>query len=67
MILPWGVIEWGLRLIVLLIEGIPPELRRASALSWYYAWWPIVKIGLNKEQREQIEKIMIDVTAAPGQ
>lgn len=58
MILPWGVIEWGLRLAVLLIEGQPPELRRASALLWFWRTWPLLKLGLHDNVARQIEAMM---------
>jgi hypothetical protein len=62
--LPWGVIEWGLRLAVLLIEGVPAEQRRASAVQWFWMWWPLTKLSLPKEQREQIEQMMKSIGAA---
>lgn len=55
---PWAVIEWILRLVVLLIEGIPPEQRRATAIAWFWMWWPVTKLWLKKEQQDQIEQIM---------
>lgn len=56
--MPWTTIEWVLRLICLLIEGIPPEQRRATAITWFWMWWPMAKWWLNKEQETQIEAIM---------
>ena len=43
---------------VLLIEGIPPEQRRASAIAWFWMWWPLAKLWLKKEQEEQILAVM---------
>ena len=56
--MPFTVIEWALRLACLIIEGIPPEQRRATAIAWFWMWWPVGKLWLNEEQRKQIEGIM---------
>ncbi|MGH2360053.1 MAG: hypothetical protein ACRDGM_05865 [bacterium] len=56
--MPWTVIEWALRLVVLLIEGIPPAQRAATAVTWFWMWWPVAKLWLTKDQEEKIEKIM---------
>jgi hypothetical protein len=55
------VIEQVLRLVNNLIEGTPIEQRRATALGWYQATWPLVAWAIPKETREQIEKIMSEV------
>lgn len=60
--MPWTVIEWALRLVVLLIEGIPPEQRQATALIWFWMWWPIGKLWVKDEAvRNQIEDIMTKI------
>ena len=59
--MPWGAIEAGFRFATLLLEGIPPEQRRAQALAWFWMWWPVAKLWLKKEQREQVEGIMANV------
>lgn len=56
--LPWGVVEWALRLVCLLIEGTPMEQRRATALQWFWMWWPVTKGLLKPEQQKQIEDVM---------
>lgn len=56
--MPLAVIEWALRLACLIIEGIPPEQRRATAIAWFWMWWPIGKLWLKEEQRKQVEEIM---------
>lgn len=58
MILTAGAIEAVCRLVTTILEGIPVEQRRATALSWFWMWWPVTKRFLNKEQQEQIERIM---------
>lgn len=40
------VIEAGLRLSALIIEGIPVEQRRAQSLIWFHLWWPATKLLL---------------------
>ena len=56
--MPWTAIEMALRLACLILEGIPIEQRRATALQWFWTWWPITKGTLPKDVQEQIEKIM---------
>jgi hypothetical protein len=57
--MPFGVIEQALKLAILLIEGTPPEQRRAQALTWWHAWWPIVKVFVRDEEaRHKIEEMM---------
>jgi len=56
--MPWGIVEQALRLVNLLLEGQPPEVRRAQALAWFHMWWPLGKLFLRQEQREQIEGIL---------
>lgn len=58
--MPLGVIEWALRLACLIIEGIPPDQRRATALVWWSMWYPVGKLWLSEEQRKQVEAIMKD-------
>lgn len=60
-LLPWGVIEWALRLICLIIEGVPIEQRRATAMQWFYIWWPLGKLLVPKEYHTQIESIMKNI------
>lgn len=62
--MPWGVIEWGLRLVCLLIEGIPPAQRIATAIVWFWMWWPVGKLWVkDKDTREQVERIMKSIQA----
>lgn len=58
LMLPWGVVEWALRLVCLLIEGTPIEQRQATALQWFWMWWPVTKGLLKPEQQKQIEDVM---------
>ena len=53
-----AVIEQVLRLINNLIEGTPMEQRRATALGWYKATWPLVAWAIPEATRVQIEEIM---------
>lgn len=59
--MPWTVIEIALRLVILLLEGIPPEQRKATAIVWWNMWWPIGKLWLKEDQRAQVESIMAGV------
>lgn len=56
--IPLGLLEQAIKLIILLIEGIPPEQRRATAIAWFWMWWPAAKLFLRTEQEQQIEAIM---------
>lgn len=56
-----AVIEQVLRLINNLIEGTPMEQRRANAIGWYKATWPLVAWAIPVETRKQIEEIMAKV------
>jgi hypothetical protein len=56
-----SVIEQILRLINNLIEGTPMEQRRATALGWYRATWPLVAWAIPADTRKQIEEIMSQV------
>jgi hypothetical protein len=56
-----SVIEQVLRLINNLIEGTPMEQRRAVALGWYSATWPLVAWAIPADTRKQIEEIMAKV------
>lgn len=56
--LPFGLVEQALRLINNLLEARSPAQRNAEARIWFWKFWPILRIGIKKEQREQIEAIM---------
>lgn len=56
--LPFGLIEQALKLATLLIEGIPPAQRQATAITWFWMWWPVAKLWLKPEQEKQIEALM---------
>ncbi len=58
-----AVIEQVLRLINNLIEGTPMEQRRATALGWYAATWPLVAWAIPPDIRKQVEDIMAKVQA----
>ncbi len=65
--MPWTIIELALRLAILLLEGIPPEQRRATAIVWWNMWWPIGKLWVkDKGQREQIDAMMAKAAQSPG-
>jgi len=59
--MPWSVVEAALRLACLIIEGIQVEQRRATALQWFWMWWPLTKGLLKADQQKQIEEIMGEV------
>lgn len=65
-LIPWAVIEWVLRLVVLLLEGIPAEQRRATAIIWFWMWFPIGKWWLNADQQKQILEIMNSIPKPDG-
>lgn len=56
--LPWGAVEAIAKVVALLLEGVPAEQRQASAVIWFYLWYPLAKTFLSKEQEKQIEAIM---------
>jgi hypothetical protein len=59
-----ALLEQILRLINNLIEGTPMEQRRANALIWFHATWPIIKPMLPKDVQAAVEQAMASVTAA---
>ncbi len=59
--MPTAIVEQALRLVILILEGIPPEQRQAQAIAWFYLWWPVAKLFLKKEQEQQIEAIMATI------
>jgi hypothetical protein len=56
--IPLATIELALRLAILILEGIPPEQRRASAMLWWEMWWPLLKETIPEAKRKQIEETM---------
>ena len=56
-----ALIEQVLRLINNLIEGTPLEQRRAAAIAWYHATWPLVSWAIPADTRKQVEQIMSEV------
>lgn len=50
-----------LRLLNNLIEGCPMEERRAFAIMWYGATWPIIKGLFPEATRKSIESLMENV------
>ncbi len=56
--MPTAIIEYALKLACLILEGIPVEQRRASAVQWFWMWWPLTKNMLKPEQQKQVEEIM---------
>lgn len=55
-----------LKLINLLLEGVPIEQRRAQSILWFWATWPalktILKLGkVPDEALTQAEELMKDV------
>lgn len=57
-LIPLGILEQVLKLVNTLIEGIPAEQRRATAIAWFWLWWPVAKLWLTDEQEKQIEAII---------
>lgn len=62
--MPWDAIGAVAKLLTTLLEGIPPEQRRAEARIWFYLWWPMWKHLLSDEAVASIEAIMATETAA---
>lgn len=50
------IVELGLRLAILILEGVPPELRKAQALLWWGLWKPFVWPFLDESTRAAIEE-----------
>lgn len=50
--MPWNLIEWGLRLACLILEGVPVEARRATAMAWFWGTWPLLKLNPEIAKRE---------------
>lgn len=53
----------ALKLIILILEGVPVEQRKAQALIWFHLWWPLTKSllrlnGTPPEVFEQVEKLV---------
>lgn len=63
--MPWGVIEWGLRLACLLLEGVAIEQRQATARAWFYGTWQFLK--LNPEIAKHEAEILALVGKEPQQ
>lgn len=57
-LLPWTVVELILRIVILLLEGVPVEMRRATAIQWFWTWWPLGKRLLKKEYQGEVEAAM---------
>jgi hypothetical protein len=60
LILP--LIQTGLELAKTILDGIPPKQRAATALAWFWAWWPLMKIAIPPEQAAMIETEMKKAT-----
>jgi len=56
-LVPFSLIEQFIRLVVLILEGTPIEIRRAQAAQWFWTWWPIAKLLVKEEYRGVIEGI----------
>lgn len=39
--MPLDLINNVVRLVTVLLEGVPPEIRLANAKVWFFLWWPI--------------------------
>lgn len=42
-----------LKLITLLLEGVPIEQRRATAITWFWLNWPLAKLFLKMGRTPQ--------------
>lgn len=54
------IVEQILRLVNNLLEGTPPAIRQANAITWFFMWWPLTKkilsrAGLDEADLAQIE------------
>lgn len=52
----------ALRLANNLLEGTPIEQRKAQAIAAFWTTWPVAKLFLKKEQQDQIEAVMKQLT-----
>lgn len=64
--LPWGAVEAIAKVVGLILEGVPVEQRRASALVWFHMWYPLAKLFLSPAQEKQIEAIMAKIGPPPA-
>lgn len=44
--MPFGMIEQIVRMVNIILEGMPAEIRLANWLLWFNAWWPLIKLGI---------------------
>ncbi len=52
------LIQAALEIVKIILQGIPEKQRSVTALAWFWAWWPLMKLVIPKEQADVIEKAM---------
>ena len=60
------LIQAGLELAKTILDGIPARQRAATALAWFWAWWPLMRLAIPAEQAAMIETEMKKVTIEGG-
>ena len=51
-------LDLALRLTILILEGIPPELRKANALIWWGIWKPVIWPLLDETTKKAIDETL---------
>ena len=55
------LIQAGLDIFKMILAGIPEKQQAATALSCFWAFWPLMKMPIPKEQADLIEKAMKEI------
>lgn len=51
-------IDLALRLAILILEGVPPEVRQAQALVWWGIWKPVFWPFLDEQTKKAINEAL---------
>jgi hypothetical protein len=52
------LIQAGLDIFKMILAGIPEKQQAATALAGFWAFWPLLKLPIPKEQADAIEQAM---------
>lgn len=63
-----GLVNGIVRLLTVMLEGVPVEQRTASATVWFFLWWPLGKrilkrVGFSEAELDQVEANVKGVVA----
>lgn len=64
--MPTDLITQALKLLSLLLEGTPIELREAKAIAWFWMWWPIGRLILKHNGTPPEVIAQIEAQATPS-